>query len=333
VTRAPAAGAAGGAGVAGGAGRGGAGAAGGAGPGAPGAAGAGRAAGRRAGDSGTRETILAAARRRFADHGYDAATIRSIAADAAVDPALVHHFFGSKEQLFVAAMQLPFAPGELIQAALAPGARAPGVSAGEQLIRTALRAWDHPTVRSTFLGLLRSALTSEQAARMLREFVSETILGPVARAARAEAQAGAAGSGSGPAGAAGRAGAAGDASGGAGAAGAARAGAGAGEAARAAARDDVDAEYRAGMVASQVLGLAVTRFVLALGPVASASADDLAATIGPTLQRYLTGEIRPASPDGADRPASPDGADRVGRLARTGRIGPTGPGPAGPASG
>ena len=209
-----------------------------------------RAAGRRAGDSGTRETILAAARRRFAAHGYDAATIRSIAAEAAVDPALVHHFFGSKEQLFAAAMRLPFAPGEMITAALAAGSRAPGVSAGEQLIRTALRAWDDPVVRSTFLGLLRSALTSEQAARMLREFVSETILGPVARAADTG--------------------------------------------------DGADAEYRAGMVASQVLGLAVARFVLALGPVASASQEDLAATIGPTLQRYLTGEIRAAGPGAAD---------------------------------
>jgi AcrR family transcriptional regulator len=225
------------------------------------APGTGRAAGRRAGDSGTRETILAAARRRFAAHGYDAATIRSIAADAAVDPALVHHFFGSKEQLFVAAMRLPFAPGEMITAALAPGSRAPGVSAGEQLIRTALRAWDDPVVRSTFLGLLRSALTSEQAARMLREFVSETILGPVARAARADRP--------------------GDT------------------------RDGADAEYRAGMVASQVLGLAVARFVLALGPVASASQDDLAATIGPTLQRYLAGEIRAAGPPGADPGGQP----------------------------
>jgi AcrR family transcriptional regulator len=229
-------------------------------------AGAGRAAGRRAGDSGTREAILTAARRRFAAHGYDAATIRSIAAGAAVDPALVHHFFGSKEQLFVAAMRLPFAPGEMITAALAPGSRAPGVSAGEQLIRTALRAWDDPAVRSTFLGLLRSALTSEQAARMLREFVAETILGPVARAARAD----------------------GPADGGAGAA----------------AAGDPDAEYRAGMVASQVLGLAVTRFVLALGPVAAASPDDLAATIGPTLQRYLTGEIRAAGPGPAAEPDS-----------------------------
>jgi AcrR family transcriptional regulator len=235
---------------------------------------AGRAAGRRGGDSGTREMILAAARRRFGDHGYNGATIRSIAADAGVDPALVHHFFGSKEQLFVAAMRLPVAPGEIL-AVLEAGSRDASVSTGEQLIRTALKAWEDPAVRTTFLGLLRSALTSEQAARMLREFISEAILGPVARAVSA----GEAG------GAPGLAGAAGGASG-----------------------DIADAEYRAGMVASQVLGLAVARFVLALGPVASASPDDLAATIGPTLQRYLTGEIRAGggSPAGGDGKARPD---------------------------
>lgn len=222
---------------------------------------AGRTAGRRAGDSGTRETILEAARRRFADHGYDGATIRSIAADAGVDPALVHHFYGSKEQLFAAAMRLPVAPTEIL-AVLKAGSRDAGVSTGEQLIRTALKAWEDPAVRATLLGLLRSALTSEQAARMLREFISEAILGPVARAVSA-------GEAGGPAGTAGAAGGAGG--------------------------DIADAEYRAGMVATQMLGLAVARFVLALGPVASASPDDLAATIGPTLQRYLTGEIRGAS--------------------------------------
>lgn len=238
-----------------------------------------RAAGRRAGDSGTREAILDAARRRFADHGYDGATIRAIAADAAVDPALVHHFFGSKEQLFVAAMRLPVAPGEIL-AALAPGARDPGVSTGEQLIRTALAAWEEPGVRATFLGLLRSALTSEQAATMLREFISEAVLGPVARAVIAEGAVGAAGAAS--------------AAWGVSQADAAGPGESAGPAGTAGTGDMADAEYRAGMVASQVVGLAVTRFVLALGPVASASPDDLAATIGPTLQRYLTGEIRAA---------------------------------------
>ena len=78
--------------------------------------------GRRGGDSGTREAILDAARKRFAAHGYDGATIRRIAADAGVDPALVHHFFGTKERLFAAAVRLPVVPGELISSALAAGA-------------------------------------------------------------------------------------------------------------------------------------------------------------------------------------------------------------------
>jgi AcrR family transcriptional regulator len=210
-----------------------------------------RAAGRRAGESGTKEAILDAARSNFAEHGYDGATIRSIAADAGVDPALVHHFYGTKERLFGAAMRLPVVPSEILTAALTADPAGSSADLGDRLIRTALGFWDNAGVRATFLGLLRSALTSEQAAVMLREFISEAVLAPVARAALAADPA------STPA-------------------------------------DAADAEYRAGMVASQVVGLAITRYLLALGPVASASLDDLAATIGPTLQRYLTGDIRPA---------------------------------------
>ena len=82
--------------------------------------------GRRAGDSGTREAILDAARRQFADHGYDGLTIRGIAADAAVDPALVHHFYGTKERLFAAAMRLPVVPSEVLTAAFAEVAAGQG---------------------------------------------------------------------------------------------------------------------------------------------------------------------------------------------------------------
>ena len=94
--------------------------------------------GRRGGDSGTREAILAAARARFGDYGYDGATIRAIAADAGVDAALVHHFFGTKERLFVAAMRLPMVPGDLVDSALAAAASDPGRSLGEQMLRTVL---------------------------------------------------------------------------------------------------------------------------------------------------------------------------------------------------
>jgi AcrR family transcriptional regulator len=207
----------------------------------------GRRGGRRGGDSGTREAILAAARTRFGDYGYDGATIRGIAADAGVDAALVHHFFGTKERLFVAAMRLPIDPSELVAAALAPDRREPGRSLGEHLLLTVLRAWDVPDMRATFLGLLRSAVTSEQAAGMLREFATEAILGRIAGAAAP-----------GPSG--------------------------------------TDQRFRAALVASQVLGLALTRYVLALDPLVQAGTGDLAAAIGPTLERYLTGEIRKTAP-------------------------------------
>ena len=202
-----------------------------------------RGAGRPAGESGTREAIAEAARAQFADFGYQGATIRGIAAAAEVDPALVHHYYGNKERLFVAAMRLPVVPSEVIGAALAelpPGE--PGF--GAHMVRTALALWESDGLRETFLGLFRSAVTSDPAAIMLREFVSETILGAMARVA-------------GPGGNAGRR----------------------------------EAEYRAAMVATQMLGLALTRLVIRLPAVAGASVDELAETVGPTVERYLTGDV------------------------------------------
>lgn len=234
-----------------------------------------RHSGRRGGDSGTREAILAAARARFGDLGYDGATIRGIAADAGVDAALVHHFFGTKERLFAAAMRLPIIPGDVIAGALAPGVREPGLGLGEHLLRTVLGAWDVPETRATFLGLLRSAVTSEQAAVMLRQFVTETILGRIAEAAL-EAR-GQALPGPGPRGDGGRARTAPVG----GAAGAALTGG----------REGADPEFRAALVASQVLGLALTRYVLELEPLVGTDVASLAAAIGPTLERYLTGDV------------------------------------------
>jgi AcrR family transcriptional regulator len=202
--------------------------------------------GRRAGDSGTRDAILAAARGQFAERGYDAATIRAIAAGAGVDPALVHHFYGTKERLFAAAMRLPFVPSELITAALADGSRPAGVSVGEHLVRTALAVWDSAEVRVAFVGILRSALTSEQAATMLSEFVSRAILGPVASVAVGT--------------------------------------------------DPERTPFRAALVGSHMLGLALTRYVLQLGPIAAATPDELAGAVGPAIDRYLTGDLGTAPP-------------------------------------
>jgi AcrR family transcriptional regulator len=201
--------------------------------------------GRRAGDSGTREAILAASRKRFAESGYDGATIRGIAADAGVDPALVHHFYGTKERLFAAAMRLPVVPGELLGAALAAGPADPAESLGEFLVRTVLQAWEVHEIRDIFVGLIRSASTSEPATTMLREFVTEAIVGRLSAVARPG------GDGTDPAG----------------------------------------ARYRASLVASQVVGLGLTRYVLGLEPLAAADLDMLVAAVGPTVDRYLTGDL------------------------------------------
>jgi AcrR family transcriptional regulator len=132
--------------------------------------------GRRPGTSGSRETILAAARARFASDGYDGATIRGIAGTAEVDPALVRHYFGNKERLFVAAMRFPADPAEMLPALIEPGVEGLGI----RLASFFLQTWDTPD--SPFVALLRSVTTNEQAAEMLRQFVTREVLGRVAAA-------------------------------------------------------------------------------------------------------------------------------------------------------
>ncbi|HKN53864.1 MAG TPA: TetR family transcriptional regulator, partial [Amycolatopsis sp.] len=133
-------------------------------------------AGRRPGQTETREKILDAARHRFAELGYDGATIRAIAADAGVNAALLHHFFGSKQQLFVAAMNLPVNPAELVPRIL----EGPRDELGDRLIRTFLAIWASPEGRTPFLALIRSAATNEQVALMMRQFMERAVLAEVA---------------------------------------------------------------------------------------------------------------------------------------------------------
>jgi AcrR family transcriptional regulator len=130
-------------------------------------------------DGGDRRTaILAAAREQFAATGYSAASVRGIARQAGVDPALVHHYFGTKEDVFLAAMELPFQPGEMLPQVL----EGDPAGLGERLVRLFLGVWDQPGFRSPMLGMLRSAMTGEQGATMLREFVGSALLGRVAQA-------------------------------------------------------------------------------------------------------------------------------------------------------
>src|ERR671916_492965 len=107
----------------------------------------------------------------FAERGFDGASIRAIATEAKVDPALVHHYFGTKDKLFLASMNAPLDPAELIPKALA----GPREEAGERLVRTVLSVWDSPA-GSAAVALLRSAMSNEWTARLMREFVVTQVL-------------------------------------------------------------------------------------------------------------------------------------------------------------
>lgn len=128
--------------------------------------------GRRPGPTETRESILTAARTLFGERGYDGATIRAIAGQAGVDPALVHHFYGSKEQVFVAAMRMPFNPSDVVPRLL----DGPREQVAERMLRFFLEVWKDPDGRAAFLGMMRSAMTNEQAAAMTRQFLRQTLL-------------------------------------------------------------------------------------------------------------------------------------------------------------
>lgn len=135
--------------------------------------------GRRPGQADTRARILAAARATFGEAGYDGATIRVVAARAGVDPALVHHYYGTKQRLFVAAMELP--PD--IQAVFPELASVPPEQIGERLANVILNLWDSPLILPVFLGLVRSATTDAVAAEMFRKVLAEGPLLAMARTA------------------------------------------------------------------------------------------------------------------------------------------------------
>lgn len=133
--------------------------------------------GRRPGTPETREVILVAARRRFANHGYDASSLRVIASDAHVDPALLIHYFGTKEALFIAAIGLPAPLAEVF----ADVGSLPKKQAGETLVRRYLDIVDSERSRDTILALVRSAVSSEKAASMLRSLLSDMLLDVIER--------------------------------------------------------------------------------------------------------------------------------------------------------
>lgn len=203
--------------------------------------------GRRPGSVDTRARVLLAARTSFGERGFDGATIRDVAARAGVDPALVHHYFGSKQQLFVAAMELPLDLPALVLRLL----EGPREELGERFVRFVLELWETTAFRPLLLGVVRSATTDPIAAAMLRQLLAE---GPFLALARAI--------------------------------------------------DLPDATLRATLAGSQLIGLALARYVVAVEPLASVPSEVLVRALAPTVQRYLVGDLT-----GAEHPADPTEAN------------------------
>ncbi|QNA91862.1 MULTISPECIES: TetR family transcriptional regulator [unclassified Microbacterium] len=186
--------------------------------------------GRPKGGSDSRERIIAAAVDEFGEQGYDGSTIRSIAARAGVDSALVHHYFGTKADLFAEAVGIPLRPDIDVPAIVA----GPRDEVGERLVRYVLEAFEQPEVRRRGVMLLRTALGSRLTTPLLAGFLTRELIGRIARSLGTE-----------------------------------------------------DADLRASLVASQIAGMLIARYLLRLPALAAASVDELVGRVGPTVQRYL----------------------------------------------
>lgn len=124
----------------------------------------------------TRSRILAAARTEFSERGYDKTSVRGIAKAAGVDAALVHHYFGTKDEVFAAAIEVSFEPALVIPDIL--GSSPEGL--GERLARYFIGVWENPVSRAPLLAVMRSAMTHEAAAKVLRVFLLRRLLDRIA---------------------------------------------------------------------------------------------------------------------------------------------------------
>lgn len=192
------------------------------------AAASGRRSGRRKGDSRSREAILTAAREAFAEQGY-AASLRPIAERAGVDVGLIRYFFGTKEELFVASLQLPEKAPERMLAAF----EGDPDELGERIVRAYLALWTDPETAPAIHAVVRTTLTSPSATDRLRELIDERLI----QQAVPEWAAG-----------------------------------------------DEDIGARFAVLSAQLMGVAIARYVLHIGPIARLSDDELVALLAPTIR-------------------------------------------------
>jgi AcrR family transcriptional regulator len=189
--------------------------------------------GRRPGSPDTRAAILASARDLFAERGFGGTSIRAVATAAGVDPALVHHYFGRKDDLFMAALQIPVDPRELLAPVIAAGPD----GAAERLLRVFLSVWDDPEMRVRMVAFARGVF-DPSSQRLVSDGFLKVVIVPIGAALGID-----------------------------------------------------EPERRMPLVASQVIGLIIMRYLLEAEPLASMPADLVVATYAPTIQRYLTGDL------------------------------------------
>lgn len=172
----------------------------------------------------TKAVILAAARDRFAQSGFERATIRAIAAEANIDPSMVMRYFGSKDQLFAAAADFDLQLPDLSEI--------DREQVGARLVEHFMNRWERD---EGLIVLLRSSTTNGEAAQRMREIFAGQLLPVIAKV------------------------------------------------------NPDTPERRAGLLATQVIGLAMCRYVLQVSPVVAMSRDEVVEWLGPTVQRYLIG--------------------------------------------
>jgi AcrR family transcriptional regulator len=133
-------------------------------------------AGRRPGPGTSSEDILTAARGLFARHGYQGTTVRAIASEAGVTPAMIHHFFGGKRQVFLAAVHMPIDPAEIFTALL----DGPREEFPQRFVHTFIADWSNPATGPALSSVLRSAMTDDEQAAALRTFAGSVMLTRIA---------------------------------------------------------------------------------------------------------------------------------------------------------
>jgi AcrR family transcriptional regulator len=179
--------------------------------------------------------ILAVAREQFSANGYSATSVRAIARAADVDAALVHHYYGSKEDLLRASLQAPAAMlGRIVSAWSAPADEI-----GAALVRVTMANWSDPEASALLSTVLLTAAHHPETRERLRDLIARQLMGP--------------------------------------------ANIGEGE---------EDGRERASLIASQLLGMGLTRYVWQIEPLASMPDDEVVAAIGPTIQRYVNGDLK-----------------------------------------